>query len=122
VSARRHGFCNATVQEVPMTTQIPRERWSQFLDRFSREHSGAPVRVEVLRGDLGAQLEVRSLRLNGITAEADVITIAAGDSPEDHVGHVIARPTKVMMKQRSGHDEVLEIEAADRSTTLVYLI
>jgi Family of unknown function (DUF5335) len=105
--------------------EIPRRDWSAFFDSLSRQHADEPIRVEVLRLDIGAHIEVVTLPLDGIAADVQggecVITIAAGSTPDDHVDHLISHPQHVrLLRGPTGHDEALEIDAADESTTLVY--
>ena len=107
------------------TLEIPRPEWTSFFDTLSRTHAEEPVRVEVLGLDIGAQVEVMALPLDGIAADLAggecVITIAAGTSRTDHVAHLIADPQHVrLLRGPLGDDEALEIEAGDESTTLVY--
>lgn len=108
-----------------ITLEIPRPQWIDFFDRLSRVHAEEPIRVEVLRLDIGDQLEVGALPLDGIAADLQgnecVITIAAGSTPDDHIAHLISNPQHVrLLRGPSGDDEALEIEAGDESTTLVY--
>ena len=108
-----------------MTLEIPRPQWTSFFDSLSRTHAEEPIRVEVLRLDIGAQVEVMALPLDGIAADLEggecVITIAAGSSPTEHIAHLIADPQHVrLLRGPLGDDEALEIEAGDESTTLVY--
>ncbi len=107
------------------TLEIPRLEWTSFFDSLSRMHADEPIRVEVLRQDIGAQVEVMALPLDGIAADLRgsecVITIAAGTSPTEHIAHLIADPQHVrILRGPLGDDEALEIEAGDESTTLVY--
>jgi hypothetical protein len=108
-----------------ITLEIPRQEWSHFFDALSRTHAEETIRVEVLRIDIGAQLEVMALPLDGFAADLRgdrcVITIAAGTTRDDHIAHQIADPTHVrVLRGPTGDDEALEIEAGDESTTLVY--
>lgn len=107
------------------TTEIARYDWSSFLDSLTRLHVDEPVRIEVLRPDIGAQLEVNDLPLDGITAEMKgpiaSITIAAGSDPDGHISHVISDPVSVRLARGStDDDEALEIVDADRTVTLVF--
>jgi hypothetical protein len=107
------------------TTEIARYDWAGFFDSLTCMHVAEPVSVEVLRPDIGAQLEVKDLPLDGITAElagrAATITIAAGTDPERHISHVITDPVSVRLARGSaGEDEALEIVDADRTVTLVF--
>jgi hypothetical protein len=107
------------------TTEIARYDWVTFFDALTHLHIDEPVRIEVLRSDIGAQLEVDDLPLDGITAElkgSDAsITISAGSDPERHISHVITDPVSVRVaRDGGGDDESLEIVDADRTVTLVY--
>jgi hypothetical protein len=107
------------------TTEIARYDWVSFFDSLTYLHVEEPVSIEVLRQDIGAQLQVDDLPLDGITAELKgshaTITIAAGSDPDRHIAHVISDPVSVRLAQGSaGEDEALEIVDADRTVTLVF--
>lgn len=107
------------------TTEIARYDWASFFDSLTYLHVDEPVSIEVLRPDIGAQLQVDDLPFDGITAElrgpSATIIIAAGTDPERHVSHVIADPVSVRLARGSaGEDEALEIVDADRTVTLVF--
>jgi hypothetical protein len=107
------------------TQEIARDEWPDFFDSFSRRHQGWIVAVEVFGTDIGAQVEAREMPLQGITAEMqrsgeEIISIMVGDTPEDHVTHTIASPTRVNIKRsEEGADEAVEIESAGGSSTLI---
>jgi hypothetical protein len=107
------------------TIDIPRAQWTSFLDTLSRYHVDEPVSVDVLRADLGAQKQITHLPLGGISADLKgsqaSIAISAGPGPGESISHVIADPLRVrLLRTFDGDDDVLEIEAADESSTLVY--
>ena len=107
------------------TTEIPRRDWMSFLDSLSRLHFDEPIRIEVLRQDIGAQLEITDLPLDGIVADlkgpSAAITVAAGTEPSGHVAHVISDPVAVRLAQDgAGRDDALEIVSADHTITLVF--
>jgi hypothetical protein len=107
------------------TQEIPREEWTAFLDRFSRQHEGWLATLEVLGTDIGAQQEARDLPLEGISATSrdgapETIAISLGKTPEDHVTHTVTKPTRVWLEQTSeGANAALEIESADEVKTLL---
>jgi hypothetical protein len=114
-------------QEASMitTTEISRYDWATFFNSLTYLHIDEPVSIEVLRPDIGAQLQVDDLPLDGITAELKgrraSITIAAGTDPECHVWHVVSDPVSVRIARDSaGADEALEIVDADRTVTLIF--
>jgi hypothetical protein len=107
------------------TTEIARHDWMSFFDSLTYMHVDEPVSIEVLRQDIGAQLQVDDLPLDGITAEVEgshaTITIAAGSDPDRHVWHIISDPVSVWLARGSaGEDEALEIVEADQTVTLVF--
>jgi hypothetical protein len=106
------------------TLEIPREEWVSFFDSLSRIHEDEPIRIEILRADIGAQIEIGGIPLDGFAADlkggAAVITIAAGSRPDDHLAHLVSDPQHVrILRGPSGDDEALEIMGGDESTTLV---
>jgi len=107
------------------TQEISRDEWTTFLDRFSRQHEGWLVTLEVFAPDIGAQEEARELPLEGISvaskdSEPTTIAISVGKTPEDHVTHTITEPTRVWLEQTSeGANAALEIESADGAKTLL---
>jgi Family of unknown function (DUF5335) len=108
---------------VQHTTEIPREGWDKFFNRFSQDHETQFVAVEVMGPDIGAQTEGRSLLLNGISpADPDKNSLALMfDSLDgEHLTHMVRNPTHVWVQRASDNtEEALEIESADGTRTLV---
>jgi hypothetical protein len=108
------------------TREVPTHEWVPFLDDFSRRHQGEPVTVEVFDRELGAQREMRSMPLIGVSVDlkdgTEQIEVIAGDEPRSHLMHAIAKPARVhLASSEAGADQALQIESADGSTTLVRL-
>ena len=107
------------------TKQIPGSEWTAFLDRFSRQHEGSLVNLEILDPEIGAQVEEIGLPLKGLTAEWDevqgnTITIMAGNDRDHHVTHSIRHPTEVSVEQTDeGVDAAVAIKSADGMTALL---
>ena len=107
------------------TQEIPRDEWTTFLEKYSRQHEGWLATLEVFAADIGAQEEARDLPLEGITAaskdaDAKTISISLGNNPEDHVTHTIIDPTRLWLEQTSeGANAALEIESAGDVKTLL---
>jgi hypothetical protein len=105
------------------TTEIPREGWDKFFNRFSQDHEAQFVAVEVMGPEIGVQVEGRSLLLNGISPadnnkESLALTFDSLDG--EHLTHMVNRPTHVWVQRAPDNtDEALEIEAADGTRTLV---
>jgi hypothetical protein len=107
------------------TQEIPREEWGTFFDRFSKQHEGWRVTLEVFAPEIGAQQEANALPFEGITVNSQdegprTIAISLGKAPEDHVTHTIAGPEHVWLQQTSeGANAALEIESKDGAKTLM---
>jgi hypothetical protein len=97
------------------TQEILRDEWAQYFEEFSRRHQGWLVTVEILALDIGDQVQVRNLPLEGITVatnDEDEMTIIAGRRPDARISHTICAPLRVWIKQNEqGADEALEIES-----------
>lgn len=107
------------------TKEIPRDEWTTFFDAFSRKHEGWLATLEILSADIGAQQEARDLPLEGISflsigSEPETIVINLGKAADDHVTHVVNKPTRVWLEQTSeGANVALEIESAEDVKTLL---
>lgn len=107
------------------TKEIPRDEWTTFLDAFSKQHEGWLATLEILSADIGAQQEARDLPLEGLSfisidSEPETIVISLGTAAEDHVTHVVPKPTRVWLEQNlEGANAALEIESEDDVKTLL---
>jgi hypothetical protein len=107
------------------TQEIPRDEWTTFLDKYSRQHEGWLATLEVFAPDIGAQEEARDLPLEGIIADSKdadpkTISISLGDKPENHVTHTITDPTRLWLEQTAeGANAALEVESAGDVKTLL---
>jgi hypothetical protein len=99
------------------TVEIPRKDWPAFFTRFSRQHEGWLVTLEVIGADLGDQVEAENRALAGIAAElredkTSSISIFLGAKQID-ITHRIQEPKRLWLKTTAtGADEALEIETA----------
>jgi hypothetical protein len=106
------------------TVEIPKADWVEWLDRFTQVHDGWLVSVDVLRPDLGAQLEIDNLPLIGVSVDQvdndGKIAISVARTSELHFTHVVHRVTRIYAEQTdSGADAALEIESGDGSKTIL---
>ena len=107
------------------TEEVPRKRWPQFFDEFSRRHDGWRVDVEVLMGQRGAQYEVSDLPFFGATVvleDSPSITIELGGRETDNVEHRIGDVRRVWVESLAdGRDVALDIESeGGRKTILLF--
>jgi hypothetical protein len=108
------------------TTEIPREEWTAFFDRFSRQHEAWLATLEVFDPEMGAQEKAHDLPFKGITVDSENgalgtrVTISLGKTPEPQVTHTVAGATRVWLEQTpAGANAALEIESADGAKTLL---
>ena len=107
------------------TREIAKNEWREFFDRFSRQHQGSLVTLEILGAEIGAQIEERELSFEGIVDESDDIhgsriMIMTGAKPDGHITHSISEPMQVSLEQTDdGADVALAIKSADGTTALL---
>jgi hypothetical protein len=105
------------------TRDIPKERWCDELDTFSRQHEGWIVRVDVSTADGTTHTQARDLPLIGVTCDAprsDRVAIIAGGRADDHVTHEIAGTVSIAVDQtEAGAESGLRIRSADGSETRI---
>lgn len=106
--------------------EIIRDEWIPFFNEFSRRHARWLVTLEMLGPELGAQIEGRSVRFEGINADLkdgeSVVTIDVGESADNRLSHAIRHPRRVwvgLCQTAKGTFETLDIEAEDGTKTLV---
>src|SRR2546423_9859722 len=106
------------------TRTIPENDWIDFADRFSREHAGWLATVQVLHGGSGALLVAKDLPLQGISFDTkgsrrNSIEVSVGETPSDHVRHVVDLPLHLPEADEPGGSVDLQNEAADGSPHLL---
>jgi len=105
------------------TREIPRDRWRQELDSFSRQHEGWIVRVEVTGANGETRTEARDLPLQGVSTDSpqtNGVAIIVGQDPDDHVTHEVSDPVNIAIDRNDeGAERALRIRAGDGSTTTV---
>lgn len=107
------------------TKEIPRNKWQEFFDIFSRQHEGWLATLEILGSEIGAQVEEHGLAFEGIVAEGDEvqghqILMMFGANPDDHITHSVSNPATVSLEQTDeGADAALAIKSADGVTALL---
>lgn len=98
---------------------VPRQDWKEYLDGFNVEHEGRPTRIQAFQPDETSSLEAHDLPLEGISIDKSqsetFASVIAGEEAADHITHMIPRTVRITALSESE----LEIEAADRSVTIV---
>jgi hypothetical protein len=110
-----------------MTTEIPKEKWSEFFNDLSRRRFGWTTRIEVLDDAVGDQILSEGLPLNGIIFEArsgrQEIELLVGENADYHQAHKIPNPVKVeYLDEGNFLGGVIEIEEENKNRTLVQLL
>jgi hypothetical protein len=104
--------------------QIPRERWVERLNEFTKTYEGWLVSLEILSPELGAQPEAHDLPLIGVSAEgsADVNTIAISmaRSASIHLTHHIHDVLQLFIEgDANGGTAAVMVESRDGTRTLL---
>jgi Family of unknown function (DUF5335) len=110
-----------------MTTavRVPRHRWREFFEFLNDMYLGRQLTIEELGLDLGDQILVSDLFLQGFSfdsrnPDADLL-IEAGDADRPFV-HYVRSPCAVLVAETEfGEEADVQVESADRTYTLVRL-
>jgi hypothetical protein len=106
--------------------EIPDEQWINFFDRFSRDHAGWPVTVELLSRESGPQRLVTEVPLQGVSFDPAgsrpcTVVVGAGDDPSRNVSHTIDKPLHIRVAEDDGGQSgTVEIEPAEGAPTLLH--
>lgn len=105
---------------------IPEEEWADFFPRFSHDHVGWPVTIEVPSGCSGVHTIASRLPLQGIILDtkgsgSSAVEIALGDRMKPTFKHVVVMPRHVRQAEESSGNADLQIEPANGPVTLVHV-
>ena len=108
------------------TRIIPDQHWIEFFDRFSQDHVGWPVSIEVEDAEHGPQRIAAGLPFLGISFDRSgtrpsSLEVLAGSASGAHVGHVVDLPLRIHKAQDDNGDIDLQIEPARGPVTLIHL-
>lgn len=109
------------------TIEIPKDKWTEFLNDFSKRRYGWETKVEVLDESVGDQILSEGLILNGITHEDKTgnctIEISLGENTGHHQTHTIPKPVKIAyLSETNIQAGVLEIVEETGTKTLIKLM
>jgi len=103
--------------------EIPRQRWREHLDQFSRAHHDAPAHVEMKSRASPDTCQIADLPLLGVSDEhaddeTDQILILLGRAKDGNLSHTIEHPVHLRSAEwNDGYSGALEIESEDGSKT-----
>jgi hypothetical protein len=107
------------------TRAIPADQWSSFLNRFTADHEGAMVSMEIFGPELGLKTEVKRSRLRGVSGGAsqdDAIDIFVENDADGHLDHRVNHPVRLYVALTEGElQDSLEIVGGDGTHTLLRL-
>ena len=101
------------------------DEWTIRLAELTRRHYNDPVTIEVLGLEIGDQIEARRVPLKGLSLDVKdrphgAVSILIEDMHGAHTERMVHQPVNVQLKTSAdGSDEVLAVESADGTTTLV---
>lgn len=105
--------------------EIPKERWSSFLQTINRLAGGRPVRLEVARRELGDQEMAELQPLTEIDfetkgSERGALVVSVG-SDRGELTHIIAKPARIAVGLNdAGEPQWVAVDEADGGTTIVH--
>jgi hypothetical protein len=109
-----------------MNYEIKKGEWGSFLVDLSRRRYEWKTCAEVLRPDFGDEPLCDGLPFSGITLEhaddGDTLVMSFGEYSDSHLTHCIGNPTRMAFLEAPNGEEVLDIEEADGTKTLVRFI
>lgn len=105
--------------------EVPQKQWGKFFDRFSDEHLGWPVTIEVLSREAGPERVLADQPLRGISLDPAgsrpcTIDVGAGDTTSSNFTHTVDHPRHVRLADQGADAGTLEIEPKDGPVTLVH--
>lgn len=101
------------------TREISKHNWQGFFDQVSRVLKGKLIQIEVGGLELGAQIEVTKLSLNGLTYDAkdDAFIVSS-----DEIEHVIRSPQQIFIADGSDGINSLKVCAADETEQIINFV
>jgi hypothetical protein len=109
------------------TQELPRETWRPYFDELSRTLGTVEATVEVVGGDIGAQIEASRLVLTGISYDDrdDVLVIGldAPGEPAEDLERMVDRPQRIMVATSEAPPEemTIDVEDAEGHQTIVHV-
>jgi hypothetical protein len=106
--------------------EIPRDAWIRELNEFTARHEGWLVSLDVVGPGLGAQTEIDSLPLLGVSADRvdhdGTIAVSVARSAVEHLTHIIQRVAHVNVERSDdGTTAGLLVESVDGTRTVLLL-
>ncbi|MCC6423675.1 MAG: DUF5335 family protein [Phycisphaerales bacterium] len=105
--------------------EVPQDQWVDFCNRFSDEHLGWPVTIEVLSQEAGPERILADQPLRGISLDPAgsrpcSIDVGAGNSLSSNFTHTVDHPRHIRLADQDRNSGTLEIQPKDGPATLVH--
>lgn len=111
------------MNKIDLSKSVPREDWGKFFDRFSTDHRGKHISIEMIDAELGDEELIKNSPLLAMIydrpGKGDNLAIEIGKD-EMTYGHSIDSPTEVLTGENS-NGEIIAIwiaEASGRKTSI----
>jgi hypothetical protein len=125
---RPHEGCDPEPVGVLQRHEIPREEWTGYFDRVTKDHAGQELTIEVLDRKFGDGYEAERLPLAYLEYDdaGDEVAVAAGGRDGRYpvvLRHAIKRPRRIVVDSTAQHiDLALDVIGADDSHTIVTIL
>ena len=110
---------------IALSKSIPQAQWGNFFDRFSGDHLGRHIAIEIIDSELGDEELIKNAPLLAIiydrVGKGDNLAIEVGKD-EMTYGHTIDSPKEVSTGENSNSEIVaIQVEDATGRKTLIKL-
>ena len=92
------------------TIEIRRDDWPAFFDRVSGALQGKQIEIEIDAPDIGAQIEARSLSLNGLSYDRKDDVFVVGT---EVIEHLVREPRQIFVSGDEDAVDSIEVSVAD---------
>lgn len=98
------------------TREIHKDNWQSFFDQVSRTLRGKLIQIEVDSLELGTQIELNRLSLNGLTYDKkdDAFVVST-----EEIEHIIHSPQQIFTTDRTEGIDSLQIRSADGTEQMI---
>jgi uncharacterized protein YjiK len=98
------------------TREIEKDHWQKFFDQVSRILQAKLIQIEVDGLELGAQIEVHNLSLNGLTYDRKDNAFIIST---DEIDHVIRSPQQIFIAEGTQGMDSLKVHSDDGTEQIV---
>ncbi len=105
--------------------EISRQEWMAFAKRFTKEHQGQPVTIQVTLPNQSRKEVAREVPFQELTAELDKdgmdsLVVFVGNPNDPQLDHTVSKVRLVRLRDGNGDGPRLEILSGNGESTELY--